>query len=903
MRNVLKTTCIALACTFVLAGAARADTQRIDVPAGDLITALEALAKQADVDLVYQDEQVKGLRTGGVSGNLSAREAVAKLLQGTPLSIRMDEASGAILITPTRKEDAGSPSADSAQSLSQVSGETSSGAADKKSLWERMRLAQASSSSSDGTTAAAAQSTDANADDKDAKVQEIIVTARKREERIQDIPISIAVVTRDDIERRGLVSAEDYLRGIPGVNQVDGAVSGQSIVIRGMETSLVNQNFASGPTTATYFGETPTTTVGGLGLSTNIDLKLVDIERVEVLRGPQGTAFGNSSMGGAVRTIPVAPRLDRAEGKVGAGYSSTSGSGSDNYNIQAVGNLPLVKDKLAIRVTAFAFSDGGYYRNRAGSNAAFQSQIAAYGAQAFAADEDGVGESYTDGGRIAALFQPTDALKVTLSYLKQKTEVDGMPVATIGTYDQAVLQVAPEHVRRGEKAGVSDMDIGIANAVVEYDFGWASLLATYSHIDSSSLLAQPDQLFGRATVRSFLADSDHSEQVGEIRLATKLNGNWQFLAGLYAEDIDDDTLFDYIWYGDPATVNLPCCVGVRNLGDYFDVRNLKQKAAFGEVSWQFLPGFTLTGGVRAYDYDRKVGTATSGPLFGGVRVTDDKGDASGSTFRANLSYKPNDGMLLYAGWAQGFRLGKPQPGLPQGLCDPNNDGIVDGTNISLESAKRVNSDDVDSYELGGKFVTLGRRLMIDVAVFRMDWSGLPVRVVAGVLPTSCGLTYVTNAGGAVSEGGEFQASLRATNALRIDFGGSYVHAELTDSVPAQGFLDGDRLPGTPEVNANLGTQYDFAIGGHSAFVRADAIYVGSFFGDVRNSRILNTEAGDYVKLDATARVAFDKLNIDLYVRNLTNEDAYTFRGAANYGAFYGYRLRPRTFGLQLGYNF
>ena len=139
--------------------------------------------------------------------------------------------------------------------------------------------------------------------------------------------------------------------------------------------------------------------------------------------------------------------------------------------------------------------------------------------------------------------------------------------------------------------------------------------------------------------------------------------------------------------------------------------------------------------------------------------------------------------------------------------------------------------------------------------------------------------------------------------MRVDVGGSYVHARLMEDVPVQGFRAGNRLPGTPKVNANLGVQHDFDFAGHAAFVRADAIYIGSFFGDLLQSPV--TETRSYVKLDASARIVFDKLNIDLYVRNVTNNDAFTFRGAYNFatlGEFYGYQMRPRTIGLQVGYT-
>lgn len=761
---------------------------------------------------------------------------------------------------------------------------------DEESTPERQRRSVAARATAENNTAA------------QRDVEEVIVTAQKRTQNVQDVPISIAVVGAAEISRRGLAGAEDYLRGIPGANQVDSA-NGPSIVIRGIESSPQNQNYASGATTATYFGETPTTNSAGLSSGTNVDLKLVDIERVEVLRGPQGTAFGNSSMGGAVRQIPVAPKLEEFEGGVGLGYSATAGYGGNNHQARGVLNLPVIKDKLGIRAVGYRFDDSGFYRNIAGSDAAFRSSIAIpFGADAFAIDDREVGASSTVGGRIAALWQATDEMRFTLSYLTQKTETDGLGLATRPGYDQAILRVAPEHVVRGESDGVADADIDIANATVEYDFGWANLLATYSYTESGSLVSQADQLYAGDWPASSLGDSEHRENVGEVRLVSQLGGPVSFLVGAYGEKLKDDYLFDYRWFGDPAT-NFLCvgCAGQSFVGEQRQHWELEQMTVFGEVSWEIIDDLTLTGGVRRYDYDRTIASDSRGPIFGTTSVSSST-DATGETYRLNLSYKPIADVLVYGGWSQGFRIGKPQPELSAAACDPNGDGVIEGTDIPLSSTGRVNSDSVDSYEIGSKLAFFDNRVRVDAAVFRMEWKDIPVRAAAGARPTSCGLLYLTNAGEALSEGVELQVNVQVTDPFRIDVGGSYIDAHLTEAVPAQRFVEGARLPGSPKVNANLGLQYEFEIAGYDAFVRTDSIYVGDFYGDVLQTP--NLKAGDYVKVDASARLQLDNLDIDLFVKNLTNEDDFTFRGvSASVGQFHGYRLRPRTIGLQLGYKF
>jgi iron complex outermembrane recepter protein len=854
------------------------------IPPQPLGVALQALAKERGFQVVFVSKEVDSLRTRGARGELTVDEALRQLLEGTGLTYKSLGEDG-VSIVPV--ETAGDQQKAGHTDDSKPSGAPSSRASETSPL----RMARTTE----------AQDTSASADDTArAELEEIVVTAQKKPERLLDVPISISVITADDINRRGLVSGEDYLRGVPGANQVTDAFGGSSIVIRGIETSVSSQNFSSGPTTATYFGETPTTSSAGLAGNMNVDLKLVDVERVEVLRGPQGTAFGNASLGGAVRTLPIAPMLGRFEGRVAASYSGTSGSGGSNNMIQAVGNIPLIENRLALRASAFRYDDSGFYRNVAGSDAAFRAAaVTPFGAEAFAVDENDVGASQFTGGRIAALFQASEDLRFTLTWLKQKTEIDGAMIAgtgglalsATGRYDQAVLRVAPEHVIRGEEGGVSDTDIDLANAVMEYNLGWGQLLATLSRIESDSTNVTPYTWCCFAWPISTLAPSQHEENVGEIRLATQLEGPWDFLLGLYAEKLDDAFSANYIWHGDVLAF------GQRFLGDYIDERTLKQKAAFGEVSWEFAPRWTLTGGLRAYDYERTGRVdLVAGPFTGVDSSTSTAADASGTTFKGNLSFKPSDNTLLYAGWSQGFRLGSPQPGLPA-TCDGDGDGVVDGSSgLTLASTRSTDSDEVDNYELGVKFSLFDRRLTLTADVYRIDWSGVPIRVNVG----TCG-SYTANAGEARSEGVELQARFQVTPAFRLDVGGSRSNAELTRDAPGLFVpaFKGDRLPGSPKVNANLGLQYELNLGQHRAFIRADSIYVGRFFGDLQESPV--NEAGGYVKVDATGRVAFGDLAIDVFARNLTNRDDYTLRNLSL--PSHGYRLRPRTIGVQLSYQF
>jgi iron complex outermembrane receptor protein len=734
------------------------------------------------------------------------------------------------------------------------------------------------------------------AGEQDPSLSEIVVTATRRAENIQDVPLSIVAVTADDIAQRNFVSEEDYLRTIPGVNQVD-EVGSSAIVIRGVETSPSFQNYASGPTVATYFGETSTTASAGLTGGSNVDIKLVDIDRVEVLRGPQGTTFGSSSLGGAVRIIPAAPKLDDFGGEVAGNYSRTAGDGGDNGMLQGVLNVPIIANQLGIRAAVYEYKDSGFYRNIAGSDPAFQAAAAASGAQGIAINQSRIGDSKFTGGRIAALWQPDSDLKLTVTYLNQRTQVDGAPFATQpGSYDQAVFQVAPQQVVRGQTAGADDSYIDLYNVTLEDNLGWAGLMATVSHIDSGSVNTFPG-LFGFNQPVSYQYPSSHSEYSEEVRLTSQLQGPWKYIAGLYAEDLKDNHYETYYWNGSAALNPFPPDALI---GNVHDNREEKQSAAYGEVSYVFFEALTLTGGARVYRYRRSDENSLDGTVFGGLTTTYAAGDASGTSYKGNLSYKMNEMALIYADFSQGFRLGKPQAPLPAASCGTG--GLITGTDVPISSTGFVKSDSVNDYDIGTKLTLLDRRLIIDADIYQVNWTNVPVTTSAPNPPVGCGLSYVANAAAAVSQGIEVEVNYYFTHSLKVYLGASTTNARLTTAAPDLGAANGARLPGSPRGNGNIGMEYDFNVAGHETQVRADSYYVGSFYGDLAQSPDL--KSGGYARTDASTRMSFDKLRVELFVHNLANRDSYTWRGNANnLGSDFGYRLRPRTVGVQLNYSF
>lgn len=730
------------------------------------------------------------------------------------------------------------------------------------------------------------------------RIEEVIVTATKRQERLEDVPVSIAVIGHVDIERRGLIGMEDYLRAIPGANQIDNGALSNAIVIRGITTSpqFENSGSGAGTTVATYFDETPITGAGGIGAG-GIDVRPVDIERIEVLRGPQGTAYGSSSLGGTVRLIPAKPQLEEFSARVAAAYSQTDGHGSDNSMMQGVVNMPLVRDKFAVRAVGYRFDESGFYRNVGGEDPALIGTFESFGLGGFVRGyaRDDVGRIVSSGGRLATLWQVTDKFNVSVNLLTQEIEQDGGPFSNFGRFEQSSAPVAPPGRLRGEVGMVADTDIDLANLTLNYDLGWAGLTSVVSRVDSGSAYNNDDTLsFGFPA--SDMSLNGFESLTAEARLASTLEGRFQFLGGVFYEDVEEDAIFTLDWPGAPA----PSLFGTHPMYHQSRDRRLDQRAIFGEASYELTDKITATIGGRYFEYDKDERVRTEGGLvavpIGAGRTQVLQAGESDTSYRASLSYEPTEDSLAYIAWAEGFRLGRPATGLPAVTCDANGDGLVDGTSTTIESTRSIDSDFLENYEIGGKFSIFDRRMVVDAAIYHIKWDGLPIRTLA-----PCGFSFTANAGAATSDGVELQASLLVIKGLRLDFGAGYTRAELSEDAPGLGAREGARLPGSPKVNASLAAQYDFNIAGYEAFVRADSFYTEEFYGDLRESPL--TKAGSYTKVDARVGVSIRDLNIELFARNVTNEDAFTWRGLSNANSSFGYRLRPRTIGIQLGYSF
>ncbi len=775
-------------------------------------------------------------------------------------------------------------------------------------------------------------------------MDEVIVTATKRETSLQDTALSISVLNSDIIDKRGLTKMDDYMSTVPGVTMQERGGTGNTIVMRGISVNHGDE------AVGVYFGETPVS--GGLGAtwgSGTFDLKMVDIDRVEVLLGPQGTLFGSGSMGGAVRIIPAEPNLNETSGKVFAEYSQTGERGGGNNVLQGVFNLPLIEDKLAVRGVAYRFDDSGYVDNIAASySGPWGSAISvntrdtlgetaeAWGADV--RDQDNRGAIKTTGARFSALWQPTEEFSVNLSYTWQQVEGNGWPDVDInlpGKFQQT--RVGPslksnlldgsDFVVNGNGPAIGPegfySELNTYALTLDYDLGWGSLHSVSAWLDREAW-NHGDSTKDLPTLGVFFTFDERSTDrfFQEVRFASEFEGPFQILAGLYYEDIDNKLSFGEAFGGDPDQIPNFITTAIDNgygvpavthdwpemymVAPHWD-DTLQQKAVFGEVSWDIIETLTATFGIRHYEYDQSNYQTLAGFWYSSAEEFvwgDVAGDNKGETYKANLSWKPSDDTLLYFQWAEGFRPGKALPVLNLSVYDPEGTGFytkMDGTNIPIRT--QTDPDTLENFELGFKGTFADGRINFNAAAYHINWQGLPVDVrVVEVNNPGIGAGTTVNAGESTSEGVELEAHLLLSDNWSLDLGTSWNETKLAKDQAGLG-QKGDDLPNSADLSYSAGLEYGFVVSGYDAFIRGDYSYVGKYNVYLNQNPIL-PQTGGYSQINLKGGVNVGNMAFSVYIRNLTNSDDFTWVSDGwQKGGPEAFRLRPRTIGMNISYQF
>lgn len=731
-------------------------------------------------------------------------------------------------------------------------------------------------------------------------VQEIVVTAQKRSERIQDVPISITAITEDALKKRGFSQMGDYLLAQPSVMIQDRGPARNQVVIRGVAATVGNET----PTVAFYIGETPVTNGLGFGANGFPDLRTFDVGRVEVLRGPQGTLYGAGSMGGTVKVVPNEAVIGRIEGAAEATVSSTA-HGGIGYNGGAAINLPL-GETLAVRMTGYHYRDAGFIDNRYPGTPDPTAPVAALGGASWADlgvsafgvaarhDKD-ANSTDVNGLRASVTFQPNDALKINLGALYQHAQSNGLPenLPSLGTYVQS----------RALRERLKDA-FQLYNATISYDLGIASVTSATAYVKRDQLQSRDLSSFFVGAPVSLADDNSNKNFTQEIRIASDPARPIAILLGAFYTRSTSHATQDTRWLGTGSSLTefgaavLGAAVTPDDILYKRDDHNIgKQIAGFGEVSFSPVKTVKLSAGLRVARYNLSTSASADGVLNGGATGYFIDSKESVTTPNFQIEFKPDRSQLYYLRAAKGFRLGAPNQPLPT-TC------AADLASLGLTTApSSVKSDTLWSYEAGVKQSLNGGRTVLNAAAFYIDWKDIQT----GFLLPNCGFSFGGNAGTARSMGVEMDFSTRIGKSFTLNGALSYTDAKLREDSPAGtgvGGRKGDRLPGIPRWSVQGGLQYDFSVAARDGFARIDGRYISDYLNRFPGATDgTPSPSGNFVVFDARIGTDITKgLQAEIFANNLFDRKQLLIVDTElpDQRQVLG---RPRTIGATLRYKF
>jgi outer membrane receptor protein involved in Fe transport len=734
-------------------------------------------------------------------------------------------------------------------------------------------------------------------------LEEIIVTAQKREQALAEIPMSITVLDGDVLARQQADNFQDMVALVPGLSIVSATRGVTRLTLRGINTGGVAS------TVGVYVADVPFGSSSGLanGAILSGDFDTFDLARVEVLRGPQGTLYGASSLGGVMKYVPNPANMEKFEAKLQGSVESVKDA-DPGYALTGAVNMPM-GDQFAIRASGFYRVDEGYI-DSIGNNPIPALQDPTVNVLEGTLVQEDINSVDTYGGRIQALYQPSDKFSINLTALMQDIDsgapntVDGDPDTLDG------LNSSPVQSRYQEQ--FTDIAYRVYSATIDWDFDATSLQSVTSYgtfeqdfqLDAA-IVASLTGGVPLSALLTFLFDDPNTPEVApllssilpqitstdkwtqEFRLLSADSDTFEWLVGAYYTE--EESLIDQtILAVEPGTQNLVAgfpTLAVANVASEYE-----EIAVFANATWHVTEQFELSFGARQSDNEQSAVQNTDGPLAGGAPLTIN-GSSSESPFTWSFSprYTFNDNTSTYLRVATGFRPGGPNilpPGAPA------------GTPASYDS------DSLTSYEAGLKTKSANGLFALDFAAYYLDWDDIQLFAVVN------GFGVNANGGTAVSKGLELAAAFMPTDDFVLSFNGAYTDAYLTqDTDPSLGGLDGDPLTFVPEWSFGLSGDYEWAVSGDStAYFGGTLGYTGDrpIAFDEREADGSIREIGSYATLNLRAGLRTERWNFELYGKNVTDENGITSVGTENTpgtGRVDLGTIRPQTFGLLVGISF
>jgi outer membrane receptor protein involved in Fe transport len=734
-------------------------------------------------------------------------------------------------------------------------------------------------------------------------LEEIVVTAQKRTENLQDVPLSITALGTEQLENYNVDSFADYVKFLPSVSWTSFGPGFSPVYMRGVASGENNNHSGPLPSVGMYLDEQPITTITGA-----LDLHIYDIARVEALAGPQGTLYGASSQAGTIRIITNKPDPSGFE----AGYDLAGNiidGGDAGGSVEGFANIPLT-DNIAVRLVGWYQHDGGYIDNVLGARTYPSSGITRDNADR---TESNFNPVNTYGGRAQLRVDLNENWSFTPTVMGQIQEADGIfsfdrdaggmdlthftSDRTRDSWYQAALTV---------EGKMGNFDVVYAGSMLQRDVFEELDYNDYSYyydVLYSYGFYFYDDAFNLIDPSMYIRGKDRFEKIShEIRLTSPQENRVRATAGAFVQRQQHDIEQRYIV--DDLYTNFHVTGWNDTIWLTEQVRNDRDYALFGEVSFDALENVTLTGGVRYFDtrnslkgffgysanFSSRTGEAvcfSPEQLNGGPCVNlDKKVEESGFVGKANATWRINDDAMVYFTWSEGFR--------PGGI---NRRGTL----------PPYGSDTLTSYEVGWKTAWLDNSLRFNGALFHSKWEDMQFSFLG-----ANGLTEIQNAGEARINGFETSIDWVPTEQFTLSGGLSLIDAELTeDYIAAIGdppaAPDGTSLPVTPDLKANVTGRYTFMISSFDAFVQGSLVYQSDTFSDLRlDDRAAHGELDSYAMVDFSAGIAKDNWHASVFLDNAFDSTAEVYRwdqctvcGDATYVT----PSQPRTFGLRFGQKF
>ncbi len=671
-------------------------------------------------------------------------------------------------------------------------------------------------------------------------IEQVTVTASKRTEKLQDVPVSVTALTGAQLEQEGATQFTDYASRVPGLTFAGGGQPGHSqLIVRGLNTG--DQSLSS--TVGTYLDDAPFGSTGGLAFGASMvpDPDLSDISDIEVLKGPQGTLYGASTLGGLLKIGFNKPDLDKYEGmlSVNGGVNDDGATGSGE---RAMVNIPIIDDKLALRASFFNRTDPGYI------------------------DDVGIGQKdanrdYASGGRVSLLAKPTDDLTIQLSVFTQ-----GMVAR-----DSSTVELDPATLKPAVGGLASDLDkiepgdrehYWLYTANIQYDFG----PFTVTNIASEGI-QHDDQIIDETLPYGILlpagsdnlairynSDTSTNKFTDELRFASPSNHELEWLGGLFY------TFEHSNWCSCIQTIDTTTQQQVPGaLGNFYTspINSAYQEyAAFGDITYYLTPEIDVTVGARWSRNRQSVDAPETGVLTGGGfnEVIQSSADQSW-TYLLTGEWHITPDEMTYFRIAKGYSPGGP-------TVVPTVDKDVPSTYMP---------DTTWNYEIGAKSTLLDGRMTLDASAYYIDWSQIQLNTLVN------GFTILANGGSATSKGVEFDTQYTPINGLKLGLNGSYNDASIDTDAVSLGALAGDPLPLAPRWQLSANADYSFPLNSDDSGVVGGVLsHTGSRYSsfelDPLNTRY---EIPAYTTVNLRAGIEGDSWELMFRINNLFNEQGYT----------------------------